>query len=293
MLERNQEGAYRYAYQGQEKDVETGMEAFELRLWDARIGRWLTTDPYGQFNSPYLGMGNNPISHVDADGGKDNPIYGSDGTFKGVDEFGLNGAAIVYDGEFTNGMSQSEILNNGGFFIGDNFDFMNGYAGNKIMNHYMTIPNRPDFDGMLTLSEANIHFRRGSGTSLYVDAAQINLSPVNVESFPGINQSIYYNFFTDAEPVNYANHQTNTGLIYGTIRLTLLDKHGTVRLGGNNGYLDRYDFDIKPWNSPKRILRNIGTLGGRTLAGKGKGFNVYNYGTGTVPMVLTLPFNLH
>ena len=61
---------YRYKYQGQEKDAETGMEAFELRLWDARIGRWLTTDPAGQYSSPYLGMGNNPISRVDPDGGK-------------------------------------------------------------------------------------------------------------------------------------------------------------------------------------------------------------------------------
>lgn len=48
---------------------ETGKEAFQLRLWDGRIGRWLTTDPYGQYSSPYLGMGNNPISGVDPDGG--------------------------------------------------------------------------------------------------------------------------------------------------------------------------------------------------------------------------------
>jgi RHS repeat-associated protein len=61
--------SYRYAFQGQEKDAETGMEAFELRLWDSRIGRWLTTDPAGQFSSPYLGMGNNPISMTDPDGG--------------------------------------------------------------------------------------------------------------------------------------------------------------------------------------------------------------------------------
>ncbi len=63
--------AYRYAYQGQEKDPETGKEAFELRLWDGRIGRWLTTDPYGQYFSPYLGMGNNPISRIDPNGGSD------------------------------------------------------------------------------------------------------------------------------------------------------------------------------------------------------------------------------
>jgi len=59
---------YRYAYQGQEKDPETGKEAFQLRLWDARIGRWLTTDPAGQYNSPYMAMGNNPISQIDSDG---------------------------------------------------------------------------------------------------------------------------------------------------------------------------------------------------------------------------------
>lgn len=64
---------YRYQFQGQEKDPETGKEAFQLRLWDGRIGRWLTTDPYGQYASPYLGMGNNPISRIDPDGGADCP----------------------------------------------------------------------------------------------------------------------------------------------------------------------------------------------------------------------------
>lgn len=67
----NGANGYRYAYQGQEKDIETQKEAFELRLWDSRIGRWLTTDPAGQYASPYLGMGNNPISRVDPDGGQD------------------------------------------------------------------------------------------------------------------------------------------------------------------------------------------------------------------------------
>jgi hypothetical protein len=45
------------------------MEAFELRLWDGRIGRWLTVDPYAQYDSPYLGMGNNPVNSIDPDGG--------------------------------------------------------------------------------------------------------------------------------------------------------------------------------------------------------------------------------
>ena len=69
MPSRTLAGGYRYAYQGQELDPETGKEAFELRLWDSRLGRWLTPDPAGQFASPYLGMGNSPIISIDPDGG--------------------------------------------------------------------------------------------------------------------------------------------------------------------------------------------------------------------------------
>lgn len=61
---------YRYGYQGQyaEKDDETGWNSFEMRMYDARIGRWLAVDPDRQFASPYVGMGNNPTSNVDKDG---------------------------------------------------------------------------------------------------------------------------------------------------------------------------------------------------------------------------------
>ncbi|MEM9446720.1 MAG: RHS repeat-associated core domain-containing protein [Verrucomicrobiota bacterium] len=62
--------AYRHDYQGQyaEKDAETGWNAFELRMYDPIIARWMRPDPYGQFASPYLAMGNNP-KYTDPDGG--------------------------------------------------------------------------------------------------------------------------------------------------------------------------------------------------------------------------------
>jgi RHS repeat-associated protein len=61
---------YRYGYQGQfaEKDEETGWNHFELREYDAVIGRWLVPDPARQHYSLYMGMGNNPVSGVDPDG---------------------------------------------------------------------------------------------------------------------------------------------------------------------------------------------------------------------------------
>jgi len=63
--------AYRYGYQGQysELEAETGWNSFELRMYDARIGRWINPDPYGQFFSPYLAMANNPVLFGDPDGG--------------------------------------------------------------------------------------------------------------------------------------------------------------------------------------------------------------------------------
>jgi len=69
---RNIVGDYRYDYQGQEKDRETGKNAFTLRLYDARINRWITPDPYGEFYSPYLAMGNNWLNRIDPTGGMTN-----------------------------------------------------------------------------------------------------------------------------------------------------------------------------------------------------------------------------
>jgi RHS repeat-associated protein len=66
---------YRYGYQGEfaETDPETGKPMFQLRLYDPRINRWTTTDPYGQHASPYMSMGNSWPNRVDPDGGCDKP----------------------------------------------------------------------------------------------------------------------------------------------------------------------------------------------------------------------------
>jgi RHS repeat-associated protein len=60
-----------FAYQGQEKDAETNLINFELRQYDARLGRWYNPDPNRQHHSPYLAMGNNPVSSIDPNGGQD------------------------------------------------------------------------------------------------------------------------------------------------------------------------------------------------------------------------------
>ncbi|MGY0408524.1 MAG: RHS repeat domain-containing protein, partial [Polaribacter sp.] len=62
---------YRYGYQGEysEKDEETGLNDFQLRMYDSRINRWISPDPMGEFFSPYLAMGNNWANTTDPTGG--------------------------------------------------------------------------------------------------------------------------------------------------------------------------------------------------------------------------------
>ena len=60
-----------FGYQGEysEEEDESEYSEFDLRLYDAQIERWTSTDPYDQFASPYVGMGNDPVNNVDPDGG--------------------------------------------------------------------------------------------------------------------------------------------------------------------------------------------------------------------------------
>jgi RHS repeat-associated protein len=94
---------YRYAYQGQfaEKDEETGWNHFELREYDAVIGRFTRIDPARQFASPYVGMGNDPVSGVDPTGGcvdSNGKVVPCNGAQDGMDGFHttiLNDVAVT------------------------------------------------------------------------------------------------------------------------------------------------------------------------------------------------------
>lgn len=63
--------ANNYEYQGDnaETDPDIGWTEFALRDYDPQIGRFVQQDPYDQFASPYVGMGNDPVNSVDPDGG--------------------------------------------------------------------------------------------------------------------------------------------------------------------------------------------------------------------------------
>jgi RHS repeat-associated protein len=63
--------AYRYGYNGMEQDSAIVDDQYTtyFRLYDARLGRWLSIDPVTNAGeSPYVAMGDNPISHIDPTG---------------------------------------------------------------------------------------------------------------------------------------------------------------------------------------------------------------------------------
>lgn len=62
-------------------------------MYDARIGRWVAPDPYGQYASGYVGMGNMPHMGTDPDGGLFGINWSRVGAFfKGGNWYKLNHA---------------------------------------------------------------------------------------------------------------------------------------------------------------------------------------------------------
>ena len=65
---------YRYGFNGKEndKDISKGGQDYGMRVYDTRLGRFLSVDPFAkqfQSSTPYNFAGNSPISLIDYEGG--------------------------------------------------------------------------------------------------------------------------------------------------------------------------------------------------------------------------------
>ena len=246
----------RYRYNGKESQSDFG-----LPYLDYGAARWLTQDPLSEQYydiSPYSFCAGNPLKYVDMDGNAFSPIYDLSGNFLGTDDEGLQGDYIVMDAEyFRQGMQHSDALERNREVGQDIQD--------KISDHYESLPSRPDYDGYLTLKEANEWYRTGAGQPLYVDLNKINLS--------GLKQSD-----ADKGAISLFSVSTsiNDMLVYGSITLK---RYSINRI---TAYPDIYDFEMhEPINS-KEKLRNFATRIGSIVAGKGIPFTIYIYGSKTL-----------
>jgi RHS repeat-associated protein len=80
-------GGYRYGFNGKENDNEVKGEGnqqdYGMRIYDPRLGRFLSVDPLGAeypWNSSYAFAENIPIQYIDLDGGEISPDMKSDKT---------------------------------------------------------------------------------------------------------------------------------------------------------------------------------------------------------------------
>ena len=117
----------KYNFQGDysEDEEESGYNDFDLRTYDAQIGRWIQQDPYDEFASGYLGMGNDPVNSVDEDGGLSIP-YLATMTIMG----GVTGYSSASKGEKFKGMMI-------GAGIGLGVGVISNMILNNVFNYYV------------------------------------------------------------------------------------------------------------------------------------------------------------
>jgi hypothetical protein len=226
------------------------------------------------------------------------PIYNTNGDFLGTDDEGLTGKAIVMEeDDFTQNMYHEEALTKSKGAEG----LTNSSANSKLLNHYNGLKNRPDYDGIVSLSEANEWARTGNGELLFVDVSKLDLGNVstwgNFSEYDSSTRSlfstnrlteenykwkstIYVNYLGFGGGSGDITSSQHPGLVFGTISLTLLNRNnGEVRLGNSKGRLDVYNFE----QQKGRYYRNTLTWLGKQLATQGgrssiSTYSIYGYG---------------
>ena len=113
------------------------------------------------------------------------------------------------------------------------------------------------------MSEANEWYAKGGGKPLYIDIKSLDLSMFYSLGEQYVGKTYYFNLLTCGNPKD--------GLVYGHLGFERTPNDGVRALS------DKYDFDMKKW-SLSTSLRNIETIIGNFVAGKGIPFDIIFYG---------------
>lgn len=244
--------------------------------------RWLSVDPMASqrsWVSPYNFVQNNPLNRIDPNGALCNPIYDNETSeFLGTDDKGLKGDAIIMDkSDFKQGMSHEKAMEVGNTLDNMSWDNALKFANNgnfeNFLNNYNNLNTRPDWDGYLTLNEANEWYRNGNGQPLYTDLSKIDLSGIYSLGEKYVGNQDHFNLLLNSNSLN-------DGLVYGSITLKRYPNH-QVR-----AYSDRYDFEMHNGWNPLNWPRNAQTVIGRAYAGEGQKYNINIYGSQQLTPIL-------
>ncbi len=274
-----------YKFNGKELDEETGLYYYGARYYNPKISLWLSVDPLAGVNpdkTPYNYTSNNPVVRIDPTGMVDNPIYGTDGTFLGTDDKGLQGEMIVMNKEdFKQGMSHEEAMK-----LNKGIDgFLNPDIANQALEHYSKLPDRPDYDGFVTIEEGiewakkhpNALQNPTPDNSLYLDASKLNFGNLSVKNI-GLKEGEKGNINLYDYVKLFNNKSRATVYALGNTQMKLINKKtGTVKL-----FWDNYDWDYH--HNPPSGLRDRLVQFERVRKGLNDehGFRVYIYGQGKI-----------
>ncbi|MCQ2211938.1 MAG: hypothetical protein MJZ34_16780 [Paludibacteraceae bacterium] len=247
--------------------METGLSYFGARYYSSDLSIWLSVDPMSDKYpslSPYVYCADNPVGLVDPNGEEIDPIYDLDGIFLGTDDNGLQGKALFMKrSDFRQNMSPetAQQLDQG------ESSLKNETAKEKFNEHYQKLKNRPDYDGYISLNEANEWYRNGNGEPLFADLRKIDLSGFRSLGESKVGKKYSFNLI-------YNSGSKDDRLVYGNLIFIRTPNDGV------RAYADKYDFDMKPWCG--NTVRNVQTLIGRQVAGEGKPYLIYLHGTATL-----------
>jgi len=261
----------KFLYNGKELQNEHGLDWYDYgaRMYDAAVGRWFAVDLMAHLRewvSTYNFLQNSPLNRVDPTGALDNPIYDENGDFLGTDDKGLQGEAIVMNKEdFKQGMSHEDALDKG-TLLSDVPLVRSSEFFEKIEIHHEGLSRRPDWDGHLTLDEANEWYRTGNGQPLFTDLSKVNLSGIFSLGESYVRQVKSFNLLLNSTSLN-------DGLVYGSITLKRYPNH-QVR-----AFADEYNFEMHSFWNPLNWPRNVETVIGQKYAGEGQSFEINLYGS--------------